>query len=255
MFNEFQWNCFSFVDKCNIALIIFLKCDVTKFRIPPPSLSHNVTLSRPPSAPLNVWRNLWMPRNIGKGAEHGVELSCAGWRNECQIWLARWKQFKGISVTGCDHIEREHRNLSPTLWLFLPYRNEAFVGSLHSKTVRETAWFQEFPQPYHHKTWHTYSRLPTSWLLFSCPQVSGQRGDDHINWSAEMWLTRLELRLRGYPNKFLHRSKCTRGLKFYMILSSVLVFKVRIELEWQKQITYTFKFIIILLERKKYQQK
>ena len=37
------------------------KCDVTKFRIPPPSLSHNVTLSRPPSAPLNVWRNLWMP--------------------------------------------------------------------------------------------------------------------------------------------------------------------------------------------------
>ena len=34
----------------NIALILFLKCDVTKFRIPPP-LSYNVTLRRP-SPPL-----------------------------------------------------------------------------------------------------------------------------------------------------------------------------------------------------------
>ena len=45
MFIAFQWNCFSLVDTCNIALILFLKCDVTKFRIP---LSHNVTLRRPP---------------------------------------------------------------------------------------------------------------------------------------------------------------------------------------------------------------
>ena len=52
MFNAFQWNCFNLADSCNIALILFLKCDVTKFRIPPP-------LSSTPS-PLNVWRNLWM---------------------------------------------------------------------------------------------------------------------------------------------------------------------------------------------------
>jgi hypothetical protein len=51
MFNTFQWNCFNLVDTCNMALILFLKCDVTKFRITLP-LSHNVTLRRPPSAPL-----------------------------------------------------------------------------------------------------------------------------------------------------------------------------------------------------------
>ena len=62
MFNAFQWNCFNLVDTCNIALILFLKCGVTKFRIPPPPLSHNITLRRPPP-PLNVWRNLWMTPN------------------------------------------------------------------------------------------------------------------------------------------------------------------------------------------------
>ena len=36
LFNAFQWNCFNLVYTCNIALILFLKCDVTKFRIPPP---------------------------------------------------------------------------------------------------------------------------------------------------------------------------------------------------------------------------
>ena len=45
--NAFQWNCFNWVYTCNIALILFLKCDVTTFRIPLP-LSHNVTLRRPP---------------------------------------------------------------------------------------------------------------------------------------------------------------------------------------------------------------
>ena len=34
MFNDFQWNCFNLVYTFNIALILFLKCDVTKFRIP-----------------------------------------------------------------------------------------------------------------------------------------------------------------------------------------------------------------------------
>ena len=52
MLNASQWNCFNLVDTSNIALILFLKCDVTKFRIPPP-LSHFVDS-------LNVWRNLWM---------------------------------------------------------------------------------------------------------------------------------------------------------------------------------------------------
>ena len=47
MFNV-QWNCFNLVYTCNIALILFLKCDVTKFRVPPPI----VTLRRPPPRPL-----------------------------------------------------------------------------------------------------------------------------------------------------------------------------------------------------------
>ena len=51
MFNSFQWNCFNLVDTCNTALMLFLKCDVSKFRIPP-LLSQNVTLSRPPPPPL-----------------------------------------------------------------------------------------------------------------------------------------------------------------------------------------------------------
>ena len=48
MFIAFQWNCFNLVYTCNIALFLFLKCGVTKFRIPPPPLSHNATLRRPP---------------------------------------------------------------------------------------------------------------------------------------------------------------------------------------------------------------
>ena len=51
MFNALQWNCSNLVETCNIALILFLKCDVTKFRIPPP-LSHNVPLRPPPPPPL-----------------------------------------------------------------------------------------------------------------------------------------------------------------------------------------------------------
>ena len=61
MCNAFQWNCFNLVYTCNIALLLFLKCDVTKFRTPP--LSHNVTLRRPP-IPIKVWRNLWMDPNV-----------------------------------------------------------------------------------------------------------------------------------------------------------------------------------------------
>ena len=41
------------VDTCNISLILFLKCDVTKFRIPPPLVTQYHTLSTP-SAPLNM---------------------------------------------------------------------------------------------------------------------------------------------------------------------------------------------------------
>ena len=50
--NAFQWNCFNSVDTCNIALIllVFLKCDVTKFTIPPPcsTISHFVYPLLPP---------------------------------------------------------------------------------------------------------------------------------------------------------------------------------------------------------------
>ena len=49
MFNAFQWNCFNLVVTCNIAFIIFLKCDVTKFRIILPVTQCHT--SSTPSAP------------------------------------------------------------------------------------------------------------------------------------------------------------------------------------------------------------
>ena len=56
MFNAFEWNCFNLVDTCNIALILFLKCDVTKFGTTPcHTMSHFVD----PPPPLNVWCNFW----------------------------------------------------------------------------------------------------------------------------------------------------------------------------------------------------
>ena len=58
LFNAFQWHCFNLVDTCNIALILFLKCDVTKFQTRP--LVTQCHTSSIPSSPLNVWRNLWM---------------------------------------------------------------------------------------------------------------------------------------------------------------------------------------------------
>ena len=48
MFKDFQWNCFNLVYTCNIALILFFKCDVTKFRIPPPLVTQCHTSSNPP---------------------------------------------------------------------------------------------------------------------------------------------------------------------------------------------------------------
>ena len=63
MYNAFQWNCFNLVDTCNITLILLLKCDVTKFRIPPPLVTQCHTSSTP-STPLNVWCNLCMPPNL-----------------------------------------------------------------------------------------------------------------------------------------------------------------------------------------------
>ena len=48
MFNAFQWNCFNLVYTCNIALILFLKCDVTKLRIASPSCHTSSSPSTPP---------------------------------------------------------------------------------------------------------------------------------------------------------------------------------------------------------------
>ena len=56
------------VDTCNIALILFFKCDVPKFRIPPPSLSHNVILRRLLSPPLTC--------DIIYGCPLGIILVC-----------------------------------------------------------------------------------------------------------------------------------------------------------------------------------
>ena len=60
MFNAFQWKCFNLADTRNITLILFFKCDVTKFRIPPALFTQCHTSSNP-SAPLTCDRNLWMP--------------------------------------------------------------------------------------------------------------------------------------------------------------------------------------------------
>ena len=49
--NEQNINKINLVDTCNIALILPFKCDVTKFKIPLPPLSHNVTLRGPPPSP------------------------------------------------------------------------------------------------------------------------------------------------------------------------------------------------------------
>ena len=61
MFNAFQWNCFNLVYTCNIALILFLECDVTKIMILPPIVTQCHTSSTP--SPLDVLRNLWMAPN------------------------------------------------------------------------------------------------------------------------------------------------------------------------------------------------
>ena len=44
------YNFYNLVDTCNITLILFLKCDFTTFRIPPPPCHTLSTLS----APFNV---------------------------------------------------------------------------------------------------------------------------------------------------------------------------------------------------------
>ena len=51
IYNFYNYLYNNLVDMCNITLLLFLKCDVKKFGIPPPLLSHNVEL-RPPPSPL-----------------------------------------------------------------------------------------------------------------------------------------------------------------------------------------------------------
>ena len=60
------------VDTCNIALILFLKCDVTKFRIPP-SLVTQFHTSSTPSTPFNGWRNLWIAPNNNTKTQESIE--------------------------------------------------------------------------------------------------------------------------------------------------------------------------------------
>ena len=77
------------VSICLIRLNTILKCDVTKFRIPPPPLSHSITLRRPPP-PLNVWRNLWIP--FGFKADLGqfwMEMELAKWSK----WITNKKEI------------------------------------------------------------------------------------------------------------------------------------------------------------------
>ena len=67
------WNCFNLVDTCNIALILFLKCNVTKFRIPSTPLLVTVSQFVDPLPPLNVWRNLWMAPKLTNS------MTCGNW--------------------------------------------------------------------------------------------------------------------------------------------------------------------------------
>ena len=94
MFNAFQWNCFNFVYTCNVALILFLKCDITKFRIPPPLVTQCHTSSTP--SPLNVWRNLWMaPKRCKVKCTEGKLLEAELRGGEIEIL---WRAFHTSTI-------------------------------------------------------------------------------------------------------------------------------------------------------------
>ena len=84
MFNAFQWNCINLVYTCNIALILFLKCDVTKFRIPLP-LWHTMSHFVDPLPPLTcdvIYR--WPLRRIA-------------WKKEISVsWNSSHQKLNGL---------------------------------------------------------------------------------------------------------------------------------------------------------------
>ena len=82
LLNAFQWNCFNLLDTCNIALIQFLKCDVTKFRISPfpcHTMSHFIdplTCHVIYGCPLIIGRQTWL--NFVFFSAHGWTGGCMG---------------------------------------------------------------------------------------------------------------------------------------------------------------------------------
>ena len=149
MFNAFQWNCFNLVDTCNIALILFLKCDVTKFRFPPP-LSYNVTLRRPPP-PLNVWPNLWMaskcdnkmiPEAVDRSpgifltAEGNLSYEIVWWRGCKTIHLHKLRTLSPNEVSRVtQHVGKGEGRGREDYILLQCLRTSAILAGAHSYFV------------------------------------------------------------------------------------------------------------------------
>ena len=123
MFNAFQWNCFNLVDTCrhNIALILFLKSDVTKFRIPPPSSCHT---SSTPSL-LNVWRNLWMAPNLFYRKCYYLFILCTWWISASTVgffpssgFSYSFQRFFGLLIFLLPLVCRSEVQLVFCLYLF-----------------------------------------------------------------------------------------------------------------------------------------
>ena len=102
--------CFNSVYTCSIALLLSLKYDVTKFRIPPPHLITQFHTSSTPSAPLKVWRNLWMPPNRYKSSFFISVIFIIASCLEIMglFYLSRWQDENAreniISLASVGHI-------------------------------------------------------------------------------------------------------------------------------------------------------
>ena len=131
MFNAFQWNCFNLVHTCNIALILLLKWDVTKFRILPPLVTQCKISSTPPSLTCDVISTpvcfqfiLWEANRVKFWsdfvAEHVLLVSSAGISEKQEI-IASGKQVKRSSVEGLDvamwySIKTKNHNINSVAW-------------------------------------------------------------------------------------------------------------------------------------------
>ena len=112
---------------CNIALILFLKCDVTQFRIPRPpchTMSHFVD----PLRLLNMWRNLWMPpylqiqrswtdKNLNSLTCSTIHLPCS-----TNFLLYKASEIKTVRsvIWNSDKVAFCYINSSISIWVSIP---------------------------------------------------------------------------------------------------------------------------------------